>query len=591
MLKIKGLFEKYKNVLIISFFIIILSIIRYLLAYNFPIIPLIGAGEDDALMVNWAYALKDNAWLGPYGYNTLMKGPAFPIILAILYKLNIRYLSFTTIFYIISCILLIISIKDLFKNKYWLLIIFPIILFNPIMYSSEVFQRVYRNSLIPSFAILIPACYFGIYLNRDKNIIKTILWTIIGSISLCLFYYTREDSMWIMPFIIFMSFIILVSLGIKTAKGNESKVSNVLKIVLIIMPIVCLYCFGEKIALTNESYYGVKTKNVLSDSYFTDALHAMYEVRSVDLIDGVTITQEKAGRMAAESPTLNRIYPYLIETIGGYGTLDRNPTDGECEDGWIIWAIRQAVNKSGIIGNNNLKLEQIIYKDIAEELNHAMDIGHLERQFTFPSPLLSPPRKSYIPKTIEAFFKSVIYIATFKDIDIRNDDIVEKNIDSYDSVHKFEIITHERALYYEGTTDGDKEANQLKDQEEYIKSLESKKNILTVTIKIYSILGIILLILGMISYIILTVKFIKGLIKKDYFYNDKWYISSGLLGALLTLLSGIAYNEVATAYSIRVLYLCGTYPLFLSVCIITFCLCFQKKRELLENKSYENKED
>ena len=130
MSKLKEFLNKYKDAFIICFILLILSIIKQILVYNFPILPLTGAGEDDALMVKWAYTLLDKKWLGSYAYNTLMKGPVFPIILVVLYKLNIKYLTFTTLFYTTSCLLLILSIKDLFKNKYWLILIYAVILFN-----------------------------------------------------------------------------------------------------------------------------------------------------------------------------------------------------------------------------------------------------------------------------------------------------------------------------------------------------------------------------------------------------------------------------------------------------------------------------
>ena len=42
--------------------------------------------------------------------------------------------------------------------------------------------------------------------------------------------------------------------------------------------------------------------------------------------------KEKIRRMAAVSPAMNSITPYLIETIGGFGSLDRKPGDGEVEN-------------------------------------------------------------------------------------------------------------------------------------------------------------------------------------------------------------------------------------------------------------------
>ena len=586
--KVTNFLKQNKNISIIILFIILITIIKHTLVSNFPILPLTGAGEDDALMVKWAYSILDGKWLGEYQYNTLMKGPVFPLLLTKLYKYNIKYLFFITLFYTVSCILFIFSIRKLIKNKYLIIPIYLIILLNPIMYSTEVFQRVYRNSLIPSFALLIPACYFGMYLNRNEKVYKYIFWSLVASISLPLFYYTREDSMWIVPFIIFMMFTIIITSIIKVLKEKKNIISFFAKIVFLILPIITFMAFGEKIAKKNESIYGLKTKNVLSDSYFKDALDAIYAVKPENNIEGVTLTQEKARRIASVSTSFNSMYPFVVEMLGGYGALDRIPEDGECEDGWILWALRSAANKAGY---DTLEKEQELYKKIAEEINNAMDKGLLQRQMTMPSPLLSPYQKGYAFKTMKSFLKGLIYISTFKDITITNSDIVEKRSDAYNAVKKFEVISHERALYFEDTTVDGIKIDELKDQEEYINSLENKKNILNGFTKGYSVIGIILLIVGPVSYIILTIKMIKSIIKKDYYYNEKWFIASGILGAFFTLLAGVSYNEVATAYSLKVLYLCGTYPLFLAFGIITFCMILEKRLELLDEKQNNSIEE
>ena len=88
------------------------------------------------------------------------------------------------------------------------------------------------------------------------------------------------------------------------------------------------------------------------------------------------------------------------------------------------------------------------------------------------------------------------------------------------------------------------------------------------------------MILGVIAYIIVIIKMIIDLKNKNYDKVEKFIICSGVIGLLFTLIVGIAYNEVATAYSIKVLYLCGAYPLmtiFSTISIINCISCFAKK--------------
>ena len=86
-----------------------------------------------------------------------------------------------------------------------------VLLFNPIMFSSQIMQRVYRSSIIPSLGLFIIMCYINLYLIRnDTNQKVEKIFTIVGiSIALPFLWFCREDSILIIPFIIF---IILYSL-------------------------------------------------------------------------------------------------------------------------------------------------------------------------------------------------------------------------------------------------------------------------------------------------------------------------------------------------------------------------------------------
>lgn len=556
-----------KNLICIILIIITLSIIKQLLLCNYPIMVYAGAKSDDVLMVELAENILSGNWLGEYNYNTLMKGPVFPMILALIKHMNWSYINFVTLLYTISCIIFIIAIRKKIKNNIWLTIIFSLLLFNPIMYEKEVLQRVYRNSLIPSFSILIIACYIGIYLRRNEKIRYLLPWMVILAISLSAFYYTREDSMWIVPFIIFMTISTIVAIAIKEKKINLNLIS---KIIVLLIPLITLNLFGNWIANQNLKYYGVKTKNVLTDSNFSNAMKAIYSVRPMKYIDAVSVPMEKIDRMAGASLSFNAIAPKFKEYSYNYGMLDRNPNDGEIEDGWILWALRSAVYDSGC---NTLKKEDEAYKKISDELNQAIKNGLLEKQITMPSAMMSPFRTSYIPKIIKSFIKTVLFVTSYDEIKITNTDPSETDPKYFETVRKFEEITNDRAIYPPNSN-----VKELEGQEEYIKSTTFSTNILKVIEKIYCFTGIPLALLGIISYLIITIINIKNIIKKNYDDLENWIFISGILGATFTLMIGIAYNHVATAYSIILLYLCGAYPLYVAFSIISIYNIFEKSK-------------
>ena len=541
-----------KKIFIIVFCFLVVVILRIALTYNYRI-HVINSGEDDALMVNWALSMMDGKWLGDYRYNTLMKGPIFSYILVVLHRLNIRYFLFVNVFYVASCLLFILSIRKIIKNKYLLILFFIVLAFNPVMFSREVTQRVYRNSLIPSFAMILVSGYIGAFLNSKDSLFSYFFYIGTLCITLPLFYYTREDSIWLVPFVIFMtiSTFVLMILNMK----NTSKLILGIKCLVLFIPIVSVFLLGQKIERKNEIFYGLRTQNVLSDSNFTEAIKAIYSVRPNVTIDRVTVTQEKAFRMANASLSFLEIYPKLVELMVGYNAFDSNPNDFECEDGWFLWALRLAVSSSGY---SNIQQEQDIYKRIADELNNAMYTGVLERQHAMPSALLSPYHKGYARECLNRIPKCFEYIVSCKDIYIQNKVDVTTDEEKYQNeVYRVEKLTNEKASLEVGKENGEYE------------ELVINTKIISFIIFIYKFLGIVFLILGIIMYIVLIVMGVINIKNKKYDIIKSFIVTSGALGLMFTLIVGISYNDVATADSIKVLYLCGAYPLLFVFCILS----------------------
>ena len=77
--------------------IILLAIIKQLLISNIPITPYPNQLCDDDMMVEMAKSIRAGKWLGNYTSNTLVKGPVFPIILAIIMNQRELKISFITL--------------------------------------------------------------------------------------------------------------------------------------------------------------------------------------------------------------------------------------------------------------------------------------------------------------------------------------------------------------------------------------------------------------------------------------------------------------------------------------------------------------
>jgi hypothetical protein len=101
-----------------------------------------------------------------------------------------------TILYILAVIYFVRPFEKLIRNKYFMFIFYILLLFNPITYSSELFQRLYRNSLSIIELLFLLGILIRIILSDDKNKKSIINYILLGIMS-SIMYLTREDNMWI----------------------------------------------------------------------------------------------------------------------------------------------------------------------------------------------------------------------------------------------------------------------------------------------------------------------------------------------------------------------------------------------------------
>lgn len=144
-----------KNIIFYSI-IILLIIAKLYLISSLPINAEYTTILDDALFVKQANSIAEGRWLGDYDNTTLIKGVFMPLFIVVLYIFKIPYIIGQELFYSLACVLFITIIKDKVKSKPILIIIFTILLLNPVTYSTEL-CRIYRDGVYASLILyLIP---------------------------------------------------------------------------------------------------------------------------------------------------------------------------------------------------------------------------------------------------------------------------------------------------------------------------------------------------------------------------------------------------------------------------------------------------
>ena len=152
-----------------KFFIVLvlLTIIKIFLCCFLPNFYIESYGYDDMLMMKLSDNISNGLWLGNYTDTTLVKGFFFPLFLSFLRLINISSELGISLLYIIASITFCYVTRDLFKNRKISYILYLILLFNPVTFSSETFQRLYRYVLGPAQILFLLIFLYGIYKNSE----------------------------------------------------------------------------------------------------------------------------------------------------------------------------------------------------------------------------------------------------------------------------------------------------------------------------------------------------------------------------------------------------------------------------------------
>ncbi|MCB1814636.1 MAG: hypothetical protein KDK04_23375, partial [Candidatus Competibacteraceae bacterium] len=159
--------------------------------------------HDDALFVNLANAILSGHWLGDYDQYTLIKGPFYPLWIALCNVVNLPLTYSHQLLYIISCAWAVYALRPLLKgHTIWQFAFYSVLLFNPISYQFDVFPRVIRDGIYTPLTLMLVGFCFGLLLRINTSKTQAILWSLGYGLCLSAFWLTREEGIWILPLLL-----------------------------------------------------------------------------------------------------------------------------------------------------------------------------------------------------------------------------------------------------------------------------------------------------------------------------------------------------------------------------------------------------
>lgn len=429
----------------VSFFLamVLFGVLKEFLVYNLPIMAVPKGIHDDWIMVHMADALRSGQWLGEYNDLTLTKGMFFPLYLAVLNFLRLSYLSVSALLYTVSCMIFVYALRPLLK-KYWACFtLYLVLLWNPVSYSVQAFQRVYRNSISYIQVLLIFGGLLALWLRRKEPVKKQILWLLTAAVGMVTFFYTREDAIWVEPFLLVFLLVYLGTMFFSWKK--EHRREYVGKAVLVLLPFLSVLGAGQLIAQENDNHYNIRLTNELQKGGFAEMYKSMMAVKPEEDIPGVTMTREKIARMCDECPTLEKLEPYIQSSRLYWAGSGENEKDWEVRDGWVFWIFRTALAQAGYYTDGET-VNQVCLQ-IRDELEAAMDEGRLTRQATMPSTYMSPWREGYLGDLFGALGKAIAYTTTYDEMETLV--YLYSEPDENGGIPLFERMTGDKAVWYE----------------------------------------------------------------------------------------------------------------------------------------------
>lgn len=521
----------------------ILGIIRIALSFLLPIYAISTAGVDDRLMVMDAQYISRLQWLGEYNQYVLTKGIGFPVFLAVLYRLHIPYIPGVTLFYAVACVCMVLSLRPLISKTWIAVLFYLLLLFSPAMFELQIVQRVYRNSLTPGQVLLLFAGFFGMYLRYKESLKHYLWWCLLTCFAFPFFWMTREDSIWILPFLI----VYLIIITILLIRDKKSILKNrIIKFGMTVLPLFALLSLQQIVGLTNLFCYDAKIVNELNEGSFSDALKAIYAADVVDeLPQYVTVSLEKLEKLYEHSPTLKSIQPQLEEMRAFWASADRHPEDNEIEDGQFFWYLRDAAAGAG--HHKSLITAENFYRNIAEELNDAYEQGRIKRGITMPSALMSPIRNEYLAELPNAIMRGITYTITYENISAEAYNSIS---DGAAGLALFEHISRGGILTPE--TDSEIRVN-----------WKNRISGINYVVKGYQFFAIPMALLAAISFLtMLALSVSKKRFRTELIFNELLLVTAVLL-SYLVLIAGLSYSDISAFQSIVPSYAAGTYPLIL----------------------------
>lgn len=452
---------------------------------------------DDQLLAK--YSMLRDHFLNPDVYS-MVKTMGYPLFLNIVHIFKIKYSILLSIVWCIDALVAYKTILTITKNKKVSTFAFVYVLFMPMAFEAYLGTRMYRNSIIAPFSLLV-ICMMVLNIhkcitidNNKNNVIKIFTKSFIFGILFSFTYYIKEDGLWILACLLFSLILEVIILVVKFIKDKICKRNFIIILVACILPLIIFLLTTVIYKEINKKYFGVYAIETRNSGELGNFVRNIYKVDSNYRTSIIWAPKDAIQQVFSVSPTLKK-YPELeydvLHSVWNQGNIDLVPIMGD----FLTWVLRTSLDEKGIWKSE--KQINKMFKKVNVEIENAFKNGKLKRENRIQLLSSAGGRNPYeiweLRKLIYFGFRGTIFLEDYIPGII--------NVPTYD----VETTKYISKLTYEKKLNGNLTEKQKKTNERNVKMI---KNIFSV----YRIVNVILFIFMFFVILIKTFTYVVKII-------------------------------------------------------------------------------
>lgn len=377
--------------------------IKLWLADARPLEGLAGSHHDDLWFLQKARSILDGQWMGGYDHLTLIKGPVYPLWIALTASIGVPLLFAQQLLYAAACVAARGAVAPAMPSAAARAAMFVVLLFNPMTFADDVATRATREFLYLTLAVLVFAGVAGAVLRVGGERRHGVPWAILAGVALAAFWHTREEGVWLLPLLGFAALALLVRIRDRRRA-----------LLILAIPLTIFASTHIAIRTVNGVTYGIDEIVEFQDESFLRAYGSLTAVRQMPTRPRIPVPKEVRERVYAVSPSFAELRPFLEGDLGArWARVSDEQGKGEIAGAWFMWALREAVADAGYYKRGGAAVRQY-YDRVSGEIDAARRAGRLdarEPRASLMPPLLKGQRRAALETWLHALWRTVSFDA------------------------------------------------------------------------------------------------------------------------------------------------------------------------------------